>query len=100
MPTITKARLGRNGDEVVIDDVDSAREAVGKRASELIDFALGQANRKRTFIAFETGLVPLVMALARAVVVLFLVASEQRESAALEARVVLGGRTFRRAPAQ
>jgi len=32
--------------------------------------------------------------------VLFLVASERRESEALEARVVLDGRTFRRAPAQ
>jgi len=100
MPTITKARLGRNGDEVVIDDVDSAREAVREQASELIDFALGQSDRKRTFIAFEAGLVPQVMALARAVVVLFLVASEQRESAVLEARVVLGDRTFRQAPAQ
>ena len=41
-----------------------------------------------------------MMVFARAVVVLFLVASERRESAALEARVTLGGRTFRRAPAQ
>lgn len=49
---------------------------------------------------FETGLLPQVMALARAVVVLLLVASEQRESAAMQARVRLDGRRFRRAPAQ
>jgi len=100
MTTITKARLGRNGDAVVIDDVDTAREAVRVHAAGLIDFALGQADRRATFLAFETGLIAQVMALARAAVVLLLVTSEQRESAALEARVVLGGRTFRRAPAQ
>lgn len=100
MTTISKARLGRNGDEAVIGDVDSAREAVREQAAGLIELALGQADRKATFIAFETGLIAQVMALARAVVVLFLVASERRESAAVGSRVVLGGRTFRRAPAQ
>jgi hypothetical protein len=100
MTTITNVRLGRNGDDAVIDDVDTAREAVRAHTASLIDRALGQADRRATFLAFETGLMPQVMALARAVVVLFLVASERRESAALEGRVVLGGRTFRRAPAQ
>ena len=100
MTTITQARLGRNGDDLVLDDVDTAREAVRVDAAGLIDFALGHADRKVTFLAFETGLIAQVMTLARAVVVLFLVASEQRESAAIEARVVLGGRRFRRAPAQ
>ena len=55
------------------------------------------ARRRRELL---TGLISLMMALARSVVVLFLVASEQRARAALEGRVVLGGRTFRRAPAQ
>lgn len=100
MTTITSARLGRNGDDVVLDDVDTAREAVWAQAAGLIDFALGHAEQKTTFLAFETGLITQVMALARAVVVLFLVASERRESMALNARVVLGGRTFRRAPSQ
>ena len=100
MTTITKARLGRNGNEVVVQDVGCAREAVRVHAAGLIDFALGHVGQKSTFLAFETGLIAQVMALARAVVVLFLVTSEQRESAALEARVLLGGRTFRRAPAQ
>lgn len=100
MTTITNARLGRNGNDAVIDDVHTAREAVRVHAAGLIDFALGQVDRKVTFVAFETGLITQVMALARAVVVLFLVASEQRERAALVARVALGGRTFRRAPTQ
>jgi len=100
MTKITKTRLGRNGDEVVIEDVETAREAVWTQAGGLIEYALAEAERETTFVAFEGGLVARMMALARAVVVLFLVAAEQRESAALEARVVRDGRTFRRAPAQ
>ena len=100
MTTITKARLGRNEDEAVIEDIDCAREAVRGHATGLLEFALAHADRKSTFLAFETELIAQVMALARAVVVLFLVTREQRERASLEARVVLGGRTFRRAPAQ
>lgn len=100
MTPTAKARLGRNGDDVVLDDVDTAREALRVHSAGLIDFALGQAEHKATFLAFETDLLAQVMALARAVLVLFLVASERRESAALEARIALGGRTFRRAPAQ
>lgn len=100
MRTIIKSRLGRNGDETVIQDVDSAREAVRGRAEDLVAFALEQAERKARFVAFETSLISLVMGLARAVVVLFLAASERRVVAALGARVVLGGRTFRGAPAQ
>jgi hypothetical protein len=100
MTTISNARLGRNGDEPVIVEIDAAREAVRRQGAGLIDLVLAQVDRKVRFIAFETGLIPQVMALARAVVVLFLVASEQRERAALGARVVLGGRTFRRGPAQ
>jgi hypothetical protein len=84
----------------VIDDVDTARATVQRHVTAVIDFALEQADRKASFTAFETGLIAQVMALARAAVVLFLVASEQRERAALAARVTLGGRTFRRAPAQ
>jgi hypothetical protein len=100
MTTISNARLGRNHDESPIDDGDVAREVVRQQASALIQFALGEAARRAKFVAFETGLIGRVMALARAVLVLFLVASEERESAALSTRVVLGGRTFRRAPAQ
>ena len=68
-----------------------ARKAVRAQAAALVDHALGQAARKAPFVAFETGLIALIMAFARSLVVLFLVASEQRERAALEGRVVLGG---------
>jgi hypothetical protein len=100
MEAIIKARLGRNSDEAVIGDVEGARAAVHELVAGLVDLALGQAGRKATFLLFETTLIPQVMALARAAVVLFLVASGQRENADLEARLVLGGRTFRRAPPQ
>jgi hypothetical protein len=100
MKTISNPRLGRNGGEAVVDSVDVARDAVRAQANALIDRALGQAAQKATFVAFETGLISLMMALARSVVVLFLVASEQRVCAALEGRMVLEGRTFRRSPAQ
>lgn len=100
MTTIINGRLGRNGDLGVVDNIDCARDEVRRQGASLIDLALAQADGKATFLAFESGLIPQVMALARAVVVLFLVAGEQRERQALEGRVVLGGRTFRRAPAQ
>ena len=95
-----KARLGRNGPEAVLDDCAVAQEEVRAQAAGLIEFALGQAEQKATFLAMETSLIARVMTLARAVVVLFLVASERRERSALEPRMVLGGRTFRVAPAQ
>lgn len=98
--TITEAKLGRNEDEECLDDVPMARAGVEAQAKALVELALTQAAGKATFVAFEKSLIRLVFALARAVVVLFLVASEQRERAALTARVVLEGRTFRKGPAQ
>lgn len=100
MTRITDARLGRNGDDSVLDDVESACESVRTQAATLVELALAQADCKATLVTFETGLIPQVMALARAVIVLFLVASERRANEVLEAHVVLEGRTFRRAPAQ
>lgn len=97
---IIELKLGRNGDEAVADDSVTARATVCARAAALVEFASQQTAAKATFIAFERGLIPLVFALARAVLVLFLVASEERERAALTVRLVLDGRTFRRAPAQ
>ena len=98
--TPANARLGRNGPEAAPDDCAAAREAVRAQAAGLIEFALGQAEQKATFLVMETSLIARVMTLARAVVVLFLLASERRERTALEPRMVLGGRTFRIAPAQ
>ena len=97
---IIELKLGRNGDEAIVDDAETARAAVRARAADLIEFASQQTAAKATFMAFEKGVIPQVFALARAVLVLFLVTSEERERGALSARMVLEGRTFRRAPAQ
>ena len=100
MAKIIELKLGRNGDESTADDAATASAEVRARTAALVEFASQQAAAKATFMAFERGLIPLVFALARAVIVLFLVASEQRERAAVTTRLVLDGRTFRRGPAQ
>jgi hypothetical protein len=78
----------------------AARAEVLVRARALIVFALAQADAGATFIDFEKRLMAEVFALARAAIVLFLVASEKRVVAAIGERVVREGRAFRRAPAQ
>jgi hypothetical protein len=100
MATITNGRLGRNGDDILIEDIETAREVARSQAAALIEFGVREAHRKATFLAFETGLIAPVMAFARSVVVLFLIVSEQRERTRLGGRMELGGRTFRRAPSQ
>ena len=71
------------------------------QARALIAFALAQAGEGGTFVAFEKALiVQHVAAFARAVLVLFLVASEERVRRGLGAHVELEGRRFRKAPAQ
>jgi len=100
MPKISEAKLGRNGDEEIPGDVPTARAEVERRSAALVEFVLAQSGSKATFVALEKGLIGQVFAFARALVVLFLVAGEQRECEALEARVVLAGRTLRRCAAQ
>ena len=101
MAKIIDSRLGRNaGHEPIPDDAEGARGVVQARVADVVDFALGRASGEATFVVFEKGLISMVAAVARAVIVLFLVASEERENAAVAARLVLKGRTFRRAPAQ
>lgn len=99
MPRISGPSLVRNGEDGP-QTVDAAKAQVFVRVRRLIAFALAQAASDATFPAFETGLVGEVFTLARAVVALFLAAREERVARALEERVVLEGRTFRRAPAQ
>jgi hypothetical protein len=77
-----------------------ARAAVLVRVRALIAFALTQAREGGRFAAFERALIGQVMALARAVVVLFLVASEERVRGGLGSSVECEGRRFRKAPAQ
>jgi hypothetical protein len=99
MTKITEPSLIRNGNVDVLD-ADAARRAIKDQAAALVEFALEQSQAKSTFGAFEKALVVKVLALARAVVSLFLVASEERVRDALATRIVRDGRTFRRAPAQ
>lgn len=100
MGTISQKTLVRNGDDVVPATDRAARAEVLVRTRALIAFALGQASEGATFEAFEKTLVAHVLALARAVVVLFLVASEARVRRGLGATVLREGRAFRTAPPQ
>lgn len=89
----------RNGDVVALDAA-AARAAVRAQADALVGFAIEQARAKATFTEFEKSLIIHAFALARAVVSLFLVTSEERVRGSLANRIVLAGRTFRRAPSQ
>jgi len=99
MPRISEPSLVRNGADGPHSE-RAARAEVLVRARALITLASAQADAGTTFIDFEKKLVAEVFALGRAVVALFLVAGERRVLDSLAERVVRGGRTFRRAPAQ
>lgn len=100
MSKISPPSLARNGDVRAITERAAARAAVLCEAEALSEWALEQGSLETTFADFERELVDRVAALGRAVVALFLVASEERIRAALTERVVRSGRVFRRAPAQ
>lgn len=100
MSKISPPSLARNSDVRATTDRATARAAVLSEAEALIEYALEQGSTETTFTEFERGLVDRVAALGRAVVTLFLVASEERIVATLTDRVVRAGRVFRRAPAQ
>ncbi|HHH26933.1 MAG TPA: hypothetical protein ENK57_01090 [Polyangiaceae bacterium] len=100
MQKISCPSLGRNGDVKAMEDRRSARLAVLLETEALISYAVEQSERDTTFVEFERVLIERMAALGRAVVALFLVASEERTRAGLPSRVVRGGRVFRPAPAQ
>jgi hypothetical protein len=100
MSKISPPSLARNGDVRAVTSCDAARAAVLREAEALTEWALEQGSVETTFAEFERALVDRVAALGRAVVALFLVASEERVCAALTDRIVRAGRVFRRAPAQ
>jgi hypothetical protein len=100
MTTISEKTLGRNGEEALPKTNREARAAVLVRVRALIAFAFTQAREGGRFAAFEMALIGQVMALARAVVVLFLVASEERVRGGLGPSVECEGRRFRKGPAQ
>jgi hypothetical protein len=99
MPRISGPSLVRNGDDGP-QNVRDARAQVLVRARSLIALALERASAGEAFGAFERALIAEAFALARSVLVLFLVASEVRVRAALTERVVREGRVFRLAPPQ
>jgi len=100
MTTITKALLGRNGQDALIDSPESAEAAVQVQWHQLRKLILAKSSETGTYSGFEKDLFTELMALARTVIVLFLILRERRERASLQARVILEGRTFRCGPAQ
>ena len=99
MPRISGPSLVRNGDDGPQDE-RAARAAILSHTRSLIALAAREANASSTFAAFERRLIAEVFALGRAVLALFLLASERRVRATLTERVVRDGVAFRRAPAQ
>ncbi len=99
MPRISRPSLVRNGEDGP-QNVRDARAQVLVRARSLIALALDHAAASDTFAVFERVLIGEVFALARSILLLFLVASEARVRAALTGRVVREGRVFRIAPPQ
>ena len=101
MTTLSKKTLGRNGEEAPIETIPEASAAVLAHTRALIAFTLAQASEGGTFAKFEKALiVEHVAVLARAVVVLFLVASEERVRRGFGTHIERAGRRFRKAPAQ
>lgn len=102
MPAIRPLSLVRNGE--VEEPPESARDAerIARERFEAIVAAVITAgdDAELSFMAFERKLRELLFALGGTLVVLFLVIVEQRVTSAIPARLKLGSRTFRRAPAQ
>jgi hypothetical protein len=103
MASISTPSLVRNDPEALSDAPRTIEQLVAdvhERAESVIAFAKQKADGETGFADFEKALVPLVLSFARAAVVLFLQAAEQRLVGALPMRVEKGERVFRRAPAQ
>ncbi len=101
MAKIIEFSLVRNPDShLPRPSVSKLKAQVAQQAEAMITFAVSPpVGQKNTFKAFEEALGPMVFALARTVVTLFLTASEQRVAAQTPARQERRGRMFRKAPA-
>ena len=104
MATISPVSLMRNSkEEESAPSVDEIRGAVKEATSALLEDVekLAASEDDVTFRDAEARVGPLLLALGRAVVVLFLALREQRvmERYAPGARIAVGGRAFLRAPA-
>lgn len=100
MVIISERSVVKSGNEPVATTDRQARAAVLVQTRALIAFAARQASEGATFEAFEKALMGHVFALARAVIVLFLVLSEARVRRGLTTPVTREGRSFRTAPPQ
>jgi hypothetical protein len=92
----------RNGDVDKPPNAACDAKRIAREQFEAIVTAVIAAGGDRglSFVAFERKLRDLLFALGRALVVLFLVVAEQRVTSSIPARLNLGARAFRRAPAQ
>jgi hypothetical protein len=83
--------------------VSELRERLSEQARALVQFAQDprpSSGEELTFKAFEQALIPVVFALSRTAVALFLACAERREKRRIPHRLERAGRVFRRAPAQ
>jgi hypothetical protein len=83
--------------------VSELRERLSEQARALVQFAQDprpSSVEELTFKAFEQALIPVVFALSRTAVALFLACAERREERRIPHRLERAGRVFRRAPAQ
>jgi len=105
MPKITPLSLIRNTDPENDQrkSVSELREQLGKQAQQLTEFAQDPRvpdGSELTFKTFEESLIPMVFALARTAITLFLASAQAREEKRIPSRLERGGRVFRPAPAQ
>lgn len=95
MPSISSPSLGRSGHEPRRTRAQLRDEAT-RQAAALVELAIERGGTDTTFTAFEVALADAIFALARTVLVLFLVVAEERVSAGLTDEMVHDGRVFRR----
>jgi hypothetical protein len=83
--------------------VDELQARLTKQTEELVSTAKDPRKPdgvELTFKAFEELLLPMIFALARTVIMLFLAAAQEREAQRIPSRLEREGRVFRPAPAQ
>lgn len=103
MLTITNFALGRNTDSSkTAPTIIELRQEARSQAAALVTLVEDWGSRDATvrFKEFETALQTALFALGRILVMLFLARREQRVMRDNPSSVQLGGRRFRRAPAQ
>ena len=105
MPKLSFLSLIRNSDPEIDErpSVDELQARLTNQTEELVSTAKDQRKPdgvELTFKAFEELLLPMIFALARTVIMLFLAAAEEREAQRIPSRLEREGRVFRPAPAQ